>query len=511
MGEGAGGGEEAGPAGGDVAGAGAGGEEAPEDAAAGGWEGAGDAGVGDADEEGAEGVAAEGAEGTDGAPEGAGPGEVGEGREGGATGEGEVGGEGEEEGVKGEEAGDEEGSLPPGRAPSPEMLPVSLSMGDPSTIEGFDDDMSADTLGRDSTLPGGDDEEADADSGDTGDGRSDGLWSRGVTPEASRLEEDLRTAREEETRLREENERLQIRLLANRKTHKMAVGAPGGDAATGLMDNSRFAAAVENWWALDNSLADARELAAQELEDAKAQVEVAMERAEEIQRTFWEFKAEVARSAQNSRTGKTIPPRLIAEIETTEAAREAELGKARLRNIQLMAHLRKLEARLKQKEELAEGLHLIDFEQLKIENQSLNEKIEERSEELLKLRKKTTTTVQIVTHLKEKLQFVQKENRGLLELLQNLEGELAGQRDRLARAKQDRDRLRQENGALKASSGQVTNPVLLRDLQEHRVLRDDLLVECQSLKQEHESLMAMAAMAHMQQTRFTPPSTAGGA
>ncbi len=46
-------------------------------------------------------------------------------------------------------------------------------------------------------------------------------------------------------------------------------------------------------------------------------------------------------------------------------------------------------------EELAAGLHLIDFEQLKIENQSLNEKIEERNEELLKLRKKTTSTVQV--------------------------------------------------------------------------------------------------------------------
>ena len=31
-------------------------------------------------------------------------------------------------------------------------------------------------------------------------------------------------------------------------------------------------------------------------------------------------------------------------------------------------------------EELAEGLHLIDFEQLKIENQTYNEKIEERNE-----------------------------------------------------------------------------------------------------------------------------------
>ena len=38
--------------------------------------------------------------------------------------------------------------------------------------------------------------------------------------------------------------------------------------------------------------------------------------------------------------------------------------------------LKKLEGKLREKEQLADGLHLIDFEQLKIENQTLNEKIE---------------------------------------------------------------------------------------------------------------------------------------
>lgn len=58
-------------------------------------------------------------------------------------------------------------------------------------------------------------------------------------------------------------------------------------------------------------------------------------------------------------------------------------------------------------EQLAEGLHMIDFEQLKINNVDLNEKIEERNEEILKLRKKLTSTVQVLAHLKEKLQFSQ--------------------------------------------------------------------------------------------------------
>jgi hypothetical protein len=81
----------------------------------------------------------------------------------------------------------------------------------------------------------------------------------------------------------------------------------------------------------------------------------------------------------------------------TDQEKEEEVQRVRLKNIHLSNQMKRIEQTLRQKEELAEGLHLIDFEQLKIENQSLNEKIEERNEELLKLRKKTTTTVQVLT------------------------------------------------------------------------------------------------------------------
>ena len=50
---------------------------------------------------------------------------------------------------------------------------------------------------------------------------------------------------------------------------------------------------------------------------------------------------------------------------------------------------------------------MIDFEQLKINNVDLNEKIEERNDEILKLKKKVTSTVEVLTHVKEKLQFLQ--------------------------------------------------------------------------------------------------------
>ena len=63
-----------------------------------------------------------------------------------------------------------------------------------------------------------------------------------------------------------------------------------------------------------------------------------------------------------------------------------------------------MQGTLKSREELAQGLHFMDFEQLKTENQAggcrhargndaaqtYNEKIEERNEDILKLQKKIT-------------------------------------------------------------------------------------------------------------------------
>jgi hypothetical protein len=86
---------------------------------------------------------------------------------------------------------------------------------------------------------------------------------------------------------------------------------------------------------------------------------------------------------------------------------------ARLKALHAACQLRRLEHSSSAREQLADGLHLIDFEQLKIENQSLNERIEDKNEQLLALRKKTTQSVLVLSHLKEKLQFVERQGAGL--------------------------------------------------------------------------------------------------
>eukprot|EP00128_Syssomonas_multiformis_P018490 Colp12_sorted_trinity150504_noHs@33246 len=175
-------------------------------------------------------------------------------------------------------------------------------------------------------------------------------------------------------------------------------------------------------------------------------------------------------------------------MEATELRKEQEVIAVRLENIKRRNKLRKREAELKKKEELADGLHLIDFEQLKIENQTYNEKIEERNEELLKLRKKITNTVQVLTHLKEKLQFVQIENGDLRKELKTVEEHVAHSRDVLSRTKQVRDALRADNLKLRQRSGLVGNQALLRDFEDRKDQSEQLVMNLERLKLAHADI-----------------------
>jgi len=72
--------------------------------------------------------------------------------------------------------------------------------------------------------------------------------------------------------------------------------------------------------------------------------------------------------------------------------------------------MNRLKKELKKMEDYFEGLHIIDFEQLKIENNTLTEKIEDRNEEIHKIRIKINDTVQALAHLQEKSKFISSEN-----------------------------------------------------------------------------------------------------
>ena len=112
---------------------------------------------------------------------------------------------------------------------------------------------------------------------------------------------------------------------------------------------------------------------------------------------------------------------------------------------------------------MADGLHLIDFEQLKIENQTLNEKIEERNEELHKLRTKITSTVVILSHTREKLQYIQEQNRIHFIKHQDLTANLTADKHEQSRLKTHREVILRTNQKLKQQTGIVNKKELKMD------------------------------------------------
>ncbi|KAG2465456.1 CCD96 protein, partial [Polypterus senegalus] len=216
-----------------------------------------------------------------------------------------------------------------------------------------------------------------------------------------------------------------------------------------------------------------------QIEDLKIKQQEKINEVDGDWKELLDMEKEVLVAAFSGKFGKAAALKEAEQIQANEQRKETELIHMRLENIKLKNKNKKLESTLKAKEELEEGLNFIDFEQLKIESQTYNEKIEERNEELLKSHKKITNTVQVLTHVKEKLQFMQIENTEKKGQLMDLE-EFVGQKQAiLSRSKQIRDNLRMENVKLAQKCDLLENELLLRDF-ENKV--DDTEVLSQKLK-----------------------------
>ncbi|KAJ3043949.1 hypothetical protein HK097_001616, partial [Rhizophlyctis rosea] len=160
------------------------------------------------------------------------------------------------------------------------------------------------------------------------------------------------------------------------------------------------------------------------LDNYKAEMEEVEIRMDEIKKASYEFKRDIVGSAVNPRTGKIIAERVLRYYEDKIRAKDAIIEKIRLKNATLKVTKNKLHLQLKQKEEMGEVLHAIDFDQLQIENKQYLSKIEERNGELLKLKMISGNTVQVLNYYKKKLQTLTTQS-------QHLRTEIALRREQL--------------------------------------------------------------------------------
>merc|ERR1711959_78138 len=94
-----------------------------------------------------------------------------------------------------------------------------------------------------------------------------------------------------------------------------------------------------------------------------------------------------------------------------------------------------------------------------------------------------------ITHMREKLQFIQQENQVLKSELAQLDQELASQRDLVAKTKHERDDYRSENAKLRQQTGIVNSDLLTKDFEDRTNYIKQLKTDLAALKTKHQQLM----------------------
>ena len=254
------------------------------------------------------------------------------------------------------------------------------------------------------------------------------------------------------SRLNEEAQAKAAEAAAKAEGERAPVLQPAAQYA--LAEQTKKYHALLDALALERArVAEAAEEADGEAASLQARLDDKDARVGQVARALSSFKLEVARHSVDGQSGKPMPRELIASYEKRDAAASADVARVQLKNLFVQGQIEKLEGAMAKREQLADGLALVDFEQLEIENSTLVEKIDDRNEELAKLRKKTTTAVQTLTHMREKLHFVSADVARLSVELATVERAVSEQRARLGQGKKARERTRVETEVARNQQG----------------------------------------------------------
>nr|XP_020450545.1 coiled-coil domain-containing protein 96 isoform X2 [Monopterus albus] len=251
---------------------------------------------------------------------------------------------------------------------------------------------------------------------------------------------------------------------------------------------------------LKQQLTTDSETAQQQTEELRLQAQEKLDKVDNEWRAFMALKQDVAVTMLSRRLGKQAAQAKVESTLAAEQLRQDDLIKVRLKHIKLKLKIHKLEAELRDWEEHGRDTLQLQFEQLQVQRLEQKKQAEKQSEELLKLQKKMSSSLELLSNIKEKLFWSQTEIQAKREQLAEVEATVARKRDLLTRTKQARNRLQRDNQRLKECCGLLGNRVLLRDF-EDTVDASDLLGE------QLENLKCRQAEIAFSSGRWKKPQT----
>ncbi|XP_055154450.1 cilia- and flagella-associated protein 263 isoform X4 [Symphalangus syndactylus] len=184
---------------------------------------------------------------------------------------------------------------------------------------------------------------------------------------------------------------------------------------------------------------------------AQAIIEEAEIRWSEVSRAVHEFEKDILKAISKKKGSILATQKVMKYIEDMNRRRDNMKEKLRLKNVSLKVQRKKMLLQLRQKEEVGEALHDVDFQHLKIENAQFLETIEARNQELTQLKLSSGNTLQVLSAYKSKLHkameiYINLDKEILLrkELLEKIEKETLQVEEDRAKAEAVNKRLRKQ-------------------------------------------------------------------
>jgi hypothetical protein len=133
------------------------------------------------------------------------------------------------------------------------------------------------------------------------------------------------------------------------------------------INDSTYTDSLTSAASLYNDLNTNKKKLQNDLDKYRQSIEIQEERKRDVYKILMNYKQELLMNAETKK-GTKLPQDQVERWLNEEKILEDEIKHLRITNIKHSLELNRLNKELKKLEEYFEGLHLIDFEQLKIEN-----------------------------------------------------------------------------------------------------------------------------------------------
>ncbi|XP_049819370.1 coiled-coil domain-containing protein 96 isoform X4 [Aethina tumida] len=265
---------------------------------------------------------------------------------------------------------------------------------------------------------------------------------------------------------RSKNHFLEKKILEFMRRRKMESGLRDFDVPEGLDFLRRYKQQLTAFKNQRDYYNQQYSLLNEELSSAEKRTLKTEKMRNDIQHKLCHREKEIGRGLIHSKTGKAISDQLVENLVNRQNRNFKQISEMRLKYLIAKIRNQKIQDKINKANVIDGDLSLMDYEVMRNLRNAQVEKMEEREDELNKLRTICTNSIQVLAHLKEKLSTCDLDLEIYIDKYNDAEYLLKEKREYVTQLKRERDRIRHRTYNLKEQSGLLTKLDLLRDMEE---------------------------------------------